>query len=550
MKKNKDMKMKRIKRVLWIDDYPDNKASSLFPEEETCKVSSMDDAIREIAGDSLYDYDTIVLDIDFENGLISEKEVISRLSQKIYLSKDQRTKQFVINNGGYLLYLFLLEKGYPSDQVAFLTGNGGIIAQLQEYTRQNEEEYSKEDIFDLYCSIWNEIHENPELLDGYSGDDLDMFQDRIDALAIHESYKDSETVMDCAERLDCDDFSGAREIIEDVEVPLVTGNINNTGDMMIFRFHEANLEAPVYFSKNENDIFGHNISDMTAWLEENRTGDRLTRWLLLEAGNYVEALFTENPILMNNQTGCIFHGVEDDPGIRSSFRQMYFVFDGMRNLERRGPYYQAIAAMLIPFDNSPHGSEPAASAKELNYNNVQKMFARFSKQARNYCAHNSFGSTLSNESVIFILMGTLASVLNKNQRSDFDSWYKNAKGIFKISDHVCDGTGISKVKGLYETLKEKGYIDFESAHVYRDTDFSSLSAWDLVRALGYNKMMTVASEKSTSKREDYYIFTLAAYILKWFGGYSVDEIRQYIGDGIARIYETADYIVKSYEYPN
>ena len=94
--------MPGIKRVLWVDDIPDNKVRSLFSPIETRQVSTMEEAIDEMSGEHLYDYDTIVFDIDFENGLPhGEKKVVEKLAKKIFLSKDQRGDvTFLIRNGG------------------------------------------------------------------------------------------------------------------------------------------------------------------------------------------------------------------------------------------------------------------------------------------------------------------------------------------------------------------------------------------------------------------------------------------------------------------
>ena len=272
--------MGEVKRVLWIDDYINNSASKMFLDDETKKVQTMDAALEEIAGEHLYEYDTIVLDIDFENGIVNPERVKEQLKKKIYLSKDQENRQFIINNGGYLLFLYLLEKGYPSGQVAFLTGNAGIIGQLKNYTKQNAEPMAREEIVEAFIKVWQDTEE-----------DLDEFEARVCGLPIAKEYVALDFVYDCAEKLDEKDMDGLRELIFNVVPETVTGNIQNTGDMMIFRFHEANLESPIYFSKNDNDIVGHNIVDAKAWLEKNRTTERVSRWLVLSAGDFVEMLF-------------------------------------------------------------------------------------------------------------------------------------------------------------------------------------------------------------------------------------------------------------------
>lgn len=537
--------MQEIKRVLWVDDYPANRVGSMFIEDETKKVSTMDEAINEIAGEHLYDYDTIVLDIDFENGLPNgEKNVIEKLSGKIYLNKDQRDKNFIINNGGYLLFLYLLEKGYPSEQVAFFTGNPGIISQLKTYNRQSLGQMSKEEIYKSIISFWDEIPKEDNLpLDDNSYFD---FQDKIRALPIDGNYTTFPVIEDYITCLENDDKEGLRNKIEEIDPTMVTGNLQNTGDMMIFRFHEANLESPVYFSKNDNDIEGHNRKDAQMWLDKNRTDDRLTRWLLLYVGNYVEQLFRSNPNGMGIQVGNIFIDICGDPGIRSSFRQMYFVFDGLRNIQRRGVYYQAISAMLIPFDNNPQSSGPKVDPNNNGDDKVRKLFARFSKQARNYCAHNYFGSSISNRTTLYLLMGTVTAVLVKNQRNEICNWYQNVREKYKSRTGYSVAGNQNKIDALIDNLEKKGQIDKDSAHT-TGIACQDYNAWEMLRAFGYNNI--IKTQESTTVRENYFLFTLAAYIVKWFDGFGEEQVGSYFGNAVKFVYELSNEIVNEYNYP-
>ena len=530
--------MADIKRILWIDDYPKNKASEMFPEAETKIVSTMDEAINEIAGSRLYEYDTIVLDIDFENGLPhGERNILKKLSEKIFLHKDQQTKSFIINNGGYLLFLYLLEKGYPSDQVAFLTGNAGIIGQLRAYTEQNKTQMSKEEIAVAFEGAWQD-----------SKDDLDLFVELIDKLPIDKKYKDSDFLYDCGEKLEEHDADGLRSLIDSIVPSMVTGSIQNTGDMMIFRFHEANLESPVYFSKNDNDIEGHNRADANRWLAKKRTSDNVTRWLLLDSASYIENLY-RNPIInMNLEIGHLFQN-NCDPGIRSSFRQMFLVFDGLRNKQQRGIYYQAVSAMLIPFDNSPKNSGSSINDANGDYKNVQKMFLRFSKQARNYCAHNYFGSSISNQTVLFIIAGTISGLLTREQKSGLDTWYENMYRALSQNVKFSTIDNVNKIDALLGDLLSSGYIDEDSAHVISKQWPTRYTPWDVLRAFGYNTLMSVSSEQNSSVREEYYVFSLAAYIVKWFYGISEEDLRSIYGEGIVLLLKIAHEIVTRYTYP-
>lgn len=531
------MKMDNIKRILWIDDIPENIGSSMFPDGETKNVSTMDEAIDEIAGPHLYDYDTIVLDIDFENGLPNgEKNVVEKLSKKIFLKEDQREKRFIINNGGYLLFLYLLEKGYPSDQVAFLTGHGTIIGQLKRYTSQNLLQLSKQEIKEKFVSAWKDF-----------GDSIDDFENQIDALPIDVEYKTSDFVLDCAAALGSKNYTELEQLINGINPSTVTGSIQNTGDMVIFRFHEANLEAPAYFSKRDNDIDGHNLKDAEKWMKSRRSEDNVTRWLVLDAANYVEMLFRDDQKKMEDQIGGLFQNISTDPGIRSAFRQMFFVFDGLRNIKRRGIYYQAVSAMLIPFDSTPKNSGSSIAGVSSDYKKVQTMFLRLSKQARNYCAHNFFGSSLKNDSVLYIIACTLLGILSKEQAQIKASWFENTYTTISRNITYSAANNLTKIDNLCQTLLNENRVDTNNAHV--SDNYSSYNSWEMLRALGYNKDMSISSQPSTSIREEYYIFTLAAYIVKWFEGLPEIDVESNQGYCTSIVYKISNEIVAGYIYP-
>ena len=531
--------MPGIKRVLWVDDIPDNKVRSLFSPIETRQVSTMEEAIDEMSGEHLYDYDTIVFDIDFENGLPhGEKKVVEKLAKKIFLSKDQRGDvKFLIRNGGYLLYLYLLEKGYPSEQVAFLTGNPTIVNQLRIYTEQNTARLSKDEIADGFLKAWQD-----------SKGDIIRFGEIVEELPVNINYKDSDLVLDCAQALFSGDEDKVRELIGDVVPSMVTGSIDNTGDKMIYRFHESNLESPVYFSKNDNDIDGHNCRDAEKWLRSRRTEDNVARWLLLDAADRIESLYRQDGSGMNSSAADLFENDGADPGIRSAFRQMFFVFDGRIDTSRRGVFYQAVSAMLIPFDADIRNGGPSAKNAFSQYFRLRRTFARVLKQARNYTAHNAFGSQLSNGTVLFLIGASLLALLEKDDARSMEGWFK---GMYR---EVSKGTSFTpqdcrtKTEELCRMLIEDGKIDTFSAHV--SSDWNAYTPLDLVRALGFNTDMSPSMMKSSRTREDYYLFTLAAYLTRWFDGLSEEEVASRFGNSAAVMYRLACEIVSSYRYPS
>ncbi len=540
--------MRDIKRVLWVDDRPQNRAGSMFDAEETKNVSTMDEALREIAGSHLYEYDTIVLDIDFEDGLINAKEVIGTLMEKLYLNGDQRNRQFVINNGGYLLFLYLLEKGYPSEQVAFLTGNGPMIQKLREYNLQNANPMSRDEIAEKLIQIWDNLEDDD--------DKYDNFAIEVEKLPIAVEYTDDDFINDCIDILDVYDGEimdkeAFRRHVYQVEVRTVTSNIENTGDMMIYRFHEANLKAPIYFSKNENDIIGHNRDDAQRWLGERRTLKNVSRWLILSAANRIEHLFRDTDKNMAENIRDIFKETNGDGGVRNAYRQMFFVLDGLRSKASDGAYYQAISAMLMPFDASPKYC--GNTADEVVYKKVRgenrritedekirRMFSCCTKQARNYCAHNSFGSTLSEKTSIFLLLISITAVLEKEEREQFHFWYQKAEETINQRD-VDKIDEINKVNQLIESFVLRDEIDFEKVNVGRN--YQNYTTRDKLVVMGYHIPM---SKEAPAVREVYYLFTLAAYIAVWFGGMNFEEVSEKFGEEVKIIYEIALKIVRTY----
>ena len=537
--------MQEIKRILWVDDHPEIEVSSLFNDGETKKVRLMIDAVKEISSSHLYDYDTIVLDIDFSNGVPDVDAIAEELSKRIYLAPDLPEKnKYIINNGGDLLFIYLLERGYPSKQVAFLTGNPGMLEKLRDYHRKSSANMSNEDIALAYQTAWN---------DAGDGDDAwDLFVEKIESLPVADEYISEDAIIQCSDYLENNNYEKLKQFISGISPKQVSGNdVKNTGDMMIYRFHEANLESPAFFTKKENYIKGHDKEDAEHWLKDNRTRDRVARWLILSAGYHVKKLFDQDQNAMKTQMANLFSDVETDPGIWSSFSQLYNLFYGLRDIDQKEPYYQAISAMLIPFDKSPYSSGPNATAPGANYDKVQKAFARFSKQCRNYCSHNYFGSSITNETALFIIMGTLAAVLNSSQRLDFDSWFKNAETQFVTNGTYNIQSNLTKIDAIGSSLYSNSEINQDAFNkLHLPNSYAACNPWQMLQAIGYNTKMDLTHEQSSEVREKYFVFTLSAYIVKWFAGISEQDVLSQFGKGIEIIYKVANEIVDAYVYPH
>ena len=70
----------------------------------------------------------------------------------------------------------------------------------------------------------------------------------------------------------------------------------------------------------------------------------------------------------------------------------------------------------------------------------------------------------------------------------------------------------------------------------------------MLQTIGYNEKMDLAHEPNTSNRENYFVFTLAAYIVKFFAGLPEYDIRLQFGEGVEIAYKIANEIVDAYVY--
>lgn len=567
--------MREIKRVLWVDDNSDKSdARDLFILGETHMVKTMKDAITVIASGNLHEYDTIVFDIDFQDGGDNANEIVRTLEEKLYLKDVDKNSEFVKLNGGYLLYIYLLECGYPSDRVAFLTGNPDMAGTLNAYNnRLLMEKVPLEDVIESFKMVFQEASADQTLSPRKKQER--MYQ-RIHSLEIAGQFKNDDVIKECIGFLAASNYEGLRKRFEEIteeatleseleeeEVINRAENRNgtqkhamgNTGDEMIFRFHRANLKSPDFFVKSQGGIMKHDKEDAKEWLNTRRTEGMRTRWLVLWAGNYIKALFDRDRNGMGTQVAELFRNINTDPGIEASFNQLYRVFYGMRNPEE-GPRYQAISAMLIPFDAKPKNSGyHYAGVNNETYENVRLAFTFMAKKARNFCAHNFMGVSISNKTALLFVMVAMTAVLSKDQRQSIDDkWYLPVMEIYRGSSQLdwssrvestaCEN--LSKINSLCDRLvNTPGVI---SSDQYVSGDASDYPPQTFLDVMARND--EVKAQHQGSKKEAYCAFVLSAYILKWFKDLDGNNIEQQFGRGIRIVYRIANDIVNRYDYDN
>ena len=558
--------MRTVKRVLWVEDNEtalNDSIRSLFDDVEKKSLDSLHKAVDEISSNRLYEYDTIVLDIDFRDDHSSNfPYVIRKLKEKIYLKKDQCQMNadgeyaYIKENGGYLLFLYLLERGYPSNRIAFLTGNQDIINKLKIYTMMNKEELSREEIYKLFRKKWAEAE----------GDYYDFEAEITSMYNLEIEFREMDFLMECEEVLENGDRGKLTEeevtdkllkLIKSVNIATyesVNDNPSEYENDMIFRFHKANLESPKYFTKHEDDISEHNLEDARDWLNSNRTSDKILRWLALNSARYVEDQWRDEDRNMTLQVRELLYlpDEDDDPtydfGVRNAFRQLFSIYDGLKaadNSDLPGINYQAVFALLIPYEANVinHGSHDS----DLR---MRRNFAYAAKKARNYCAHNYWGSALKDKSALFIMMITMTSILDRDQREreHIKTWYWRAAGEIIGDETVPAQADESRIDSLIEQLWNASPCKISSkceerSNVSSSKPLSEYTPRNYVDVLGWHTSM----KKNAQQREKYYIFSLAVYIVKVFGDLSDEEIIHTYGLGVKLIHDISKLIVNSYE---
>lgn len=119
--------------ILWVEDNPENKKNFWFGNRNVTSIVDFTQA-EEAIEKELNSYDVAVLDIDLTN---SNKENVRDKSSQFGLSPDE-----FLQKSGMVLFLSLLERGFPREQIIFLTGNAdkNEFSKLVETIRSSKDE--------------------------------------------------------------------------------------------------------------------------------------------------------------------------------------------------------------------------------------------------------------------------------------------------------------------------------------------------------------------------------------------------------------------------
>ena len=184
--------------ILWVEDeFSEQKQIEWFNQRNvSLKTNFL--AAKEAINNSLEQFDVAVLDINLENTEHSAE--IKRLAEHFKI-----TEQAFLEESGMNLFLILLEKGFPKEQIIFLTAsadtNISLVGELRKvFVQKNREEFerifskiqdglSEEQIEKCQYLINNNIMELFEYLENY----YESLIDKNDAKSIYNRFCEAYT---------------------------------------------------------------------------------------------------------------------------------------------------------------------------------------------------------------------------------------------------------------------------------------------------------------------------------------------------------------------
>lgn len=436
-----DSKNFDIQRVLWLEDNPNTDwevYQSLKDEDEIMTVKLMDDVFDYIRNpETRNKFDTVVLDIDMSQGILSADQICKNLTDNklLYLSEEQLNSSYLKSCGGYLVYIYLLKKGYPSEQIVFLTGNAGSIASIKalESTKircrfKTVEEYT--DAFIEACFNASQQQFLPCLINGHKKKKkaTDRFVKDCEARGIDSEVSKDESLQKHA-------LSKERDEIDKRLKKYVATDVGQSQTAMqesvddfaskIKKFHDANMEFPTCYEKGGvgYGTLLRGSKDFNKWMNNSTRSRKILRWLVLNLckimGDYFITYIRTADSNDDGEYPCIYN--DSLQNRRNEKIKRIDVQIAFKELEQAfATYYSsnsgdkrrnktAIHTLVVPLDK---------------YQKRDNKYVNLAHQIRNFTAHNHMGESFSDEQFMFLLL-----IIVECYKP-----YREAKAVKKISD--------------------------------------------------------------------------------------------------------------------
>ncbi|MEF3075700.1 hypothetical protein V2P20_11760 [Methylobacter sp. Wu1] len=201
-------------KILWVEDeFSEQKKIAWFNKREVFVKTDFTEAKKAITS-CLWQFDLIVLDINLENSEHSNE--VKELAKQFKI-----TEQEFLQESGMNLFLYLLEQGFPKEQIRFLTANADInisrIDELREAYKQGDDDFSNK----ILETIKNDLSD--------------------------------ETVIKCSELIESEDIEGLCQYLENHFNNLNDGNYKNTYNRFCEAYRRCRIEPPKEINKSLNE---------------------------------------------------------------------------------------------------------------------------------------------------------------------------------------------------------------------------------------------------------------------------------------------------------
>ncbi|MBE0470784.1 MAG: hypothetical protein IBX55_14910 [Methyloprofundus sp.] len=343
--------------ILWVEDeFSEQKKTEWFNHRNVC-VKTNFLAAKEAINHSLAQFDVAVLDINLENTEHSAE--IKRLAEHFKI-----TEQAFLEESGMNLFLSLLEKGFPKEQIVFLTANADNNISLVE-----------------------------ELRKAFTAEDYDRF-DSI--LAEIQRGLGEEQLSQCEKLINTEKLAELFEYLENYYKDLIQDETKNTYNRFCEAYKRCRIEPPEAINKNLKEA-KHSLNSWLGKHEKNA-------YLVLRRG-IIE--------------GCAFlksHIEEDDDRIQ--LRDFIKKENGQPTIEIVTTDIENYLDTLSQFLPLKQPNEQAALniqyrlflrtlVHEWEENILapkSNTFARISKSTRNWTSHANLLDPLNTEIIAFLFL--------------------------------------------------------------------------------------------------------------------------------------------------
>lgn len=436
-------------KCLWIEDFDKGTTPKLekfwrelyeFPQDYDLALKKNLTAALDYIDNIESDFDSVIIDInldskDEELGVNYKRYLEDVVSDKL-LSKEQDD---IEKAGGFLIFLkLILERGFPRERMAFLTGN---------YTEEDAKSEVAEEILEI-MKDWDMdaiANEYLETLSPYEKDDFDSLLDELGNL-----YRDIEDeIFDKFEEERTKNFiSYLKELHTIQKNKIKDATIKNTYNEYKKIFTNAGINPSKPYIKQGFDeqpprAIKRHTRKFKKWIKDMDTNYHCLRRSIIEISEGLLYLLEENENLFIFNTDNNFKNeVEEIYGIEE-IKSILHLLKGLLPLKepskiQKQKLYNQIIRIISHYWEIKNPYYPSRFKKDRYYENIYCVM----KLLRNWMAHNKIKEEFNEADIgfFFILaMRTYFNLANKleenNEELDKIRYYEIK--LLQLQDKKC-----------------------------------------------------------------------------------------------------------------